>query len=329
MTNTLQHQSAIIIAGMHRSGTSLTASLLQNAGIDIGDRLMDANTGNIKGHFEDLDFVEFHQNVLQSQGISIAGWTEQDSIEVQQQYLTIAQNLISARKNKDIWGWKDPRTTLFLNFWSELIPDAKYIFVYRSPWEVVDSLFRRGDVIFRKNPNFAVKQWCIYNQAILDFYQRKPEQCLLLDITGIIRHPELIVNSIEQKWKLKLRSPESIYEPSLFTVDDKKHYRQALIVKFFPQAIDLYDRLQEQNDGDNSVHPEALAVDSTCKSWILQDWIDFQQTSTQKQQTETHLTQTQQQLQSKDAELIQIQQQLQSKDAELIQIQQQLQSKDA
>ena len=50
--------SPIIIAGMHRSGTSLAASLLQSAGLDVGERLMEGNWSNPRGHFEDLDFVK-------------------------------------------------------------------------------------------------------------------------------------------------------------------------------------------------------------------------------------------------------------------------------
>ena len=185
MENSPSNQ-CIIITGMHRSGTSLTASLLQNAGMEIGDRLMGATEWNPKGFFEDWDFVELHQAILSSQGIASEGWTKEKLVEVQGQYLATAQNLILARKNQLIWGWKDPRTTLFLDFWLKLIPQAKFIFVFRSPWEVVDSLFRRGDIIFDSNPNFAIEQWSIYNGAILDFYQRHQEQCLLLDINSII-----------------------------------------------------------------------------------------------------------------------------------------------
>ena len=328
MTNTAQNSSVIIITGMHRSGSSLTTSLLQNVGINIGDRLMGADTGNVKGHFEDLDFVEFHQNVFQSQGISIAGWTEQKSIEVQAQYLAQARSLILARQEQKLWGWKDPRTTLFLDFWSDLIPDAKYIFVYRSPWEVVDSLFRRGDLIFRTNPNFAVKQWCNYNQAIADFERNNSEQCLLLEISSITNNPDLIVDLVKDKWNLELSSQatesglssESIYQPSLFTVDRDRNYRQALLARFFPEAIDLYKQLQSQGYRDDSGAIESLAVDSTCQSWILQDWLDFRQISTAKEQMAAELAQAQQQL----SELTQTQQQLESANAELTHTRQQL-----
>ena len=327
MENNAPNQSVIIMTGMHRSGTSLTASLLQSAGVQIGDRLMGGDTGNDKGHFEDLDFVEFHQNVLQSQGISVAGWTEQQQIEVQPQYWATAKNLISARQEYGVWGWKDPRTTLFLKFWSQLLPDAKYIFCYRSPWEVIDSLFRRGDVIFRTNPNFAVQQWCNYNQAILDFYQSHPQQCLLLEIGSVIEDSD-ITELVAQKFGLQLRSPESLYEPSLFTVDERASYRQASIGKFFPHAIELYEQLEQQADRQSPTATEQPANELTCQSWILQDWVDLKLTLADKRHTEAALTETQQQLQQLNStvnELVQTQQQLHLANNELAQTQQQLQ----
>ena len=315
MIDAADSQSVIILTGMHRSGTSLTASLLQSAGINFGDRLMGEDLGNAKGHFEDLDFVEFHQNVLQSQGISVAGWTEQNKIQVQPQYLNPAKALISTRKDLPTWGWKDPRTTLFLDFWSRLIPDAKYLFVYRSPWEVLDSLFRRGDVIFRTNPNFAVTQWCNYNQAVLDFFQSHPEQSLLIDINSVIQSGDRFIELINQKFGLKLQSPESLYQESLFTSNIDYH-RQALITKFFPEAVELYEQLQQQANFASPTIVEDAEGDSYAP-WILQDWNDLRSSKSEKRQLETQLRQTHQQLQQREQELANSNTQLQQQEQEL------------
>ena len=326
-------QTVIIVTGMHRSGTSLTASLLQSAGINFGDRLMGEDRGNAKGHFEDLDFVEFHQNVLQSQGISVAGWTEKNKIEVQQQYLAGAKALISARGERPIWGWKDPRTTLFLDFWSRLIPDAKYLFVYRSPWEVLDSLFRRGDVIFRTNPNFALAQWCNYNRAVLDFYRRYREQSLLIDIDSIIQSGDRLVDLVNQKFGLELRSPESLYRESLFT-NNINYHRQALITKFFPDAVELYEQLQQQASLASPTiieDPEEFSYEP----WILQDWNDLKLSISEKRQLETQLQQSKQelahcntQLEQREQELADANQQLQQREQELADANQQLQQRE-
>ncbi len=48
----------VVIAGMHRSGTSLVASYLSSLGIGLGDRLLSADANNRHGYFEDADFRE-------------------------------------------------------------------------------------------------------------------------------------------------------------------------------------------------------------------------------------------------------------------------------
>ena len=220
---------------------------------------MGKDVGNAKGHFEDLDFVEFHEQVLKFHKLSVAGWTAENKITVPAKCERAAKNLLATRQ-ESLWGWKDPRTTLFLDFWSQLIPDAKYLFVYRSPWKVLDSLFRRGDVTFESNPSLAVTQWCNYNQAILDFQQRHSSQCLLLAIDKIILDPNRLINLVNRQWDLTLNSPAALYQPSMFN-DEKDDYSRVLIAKFFPPALDLFLQLQQADDL-GSVLTNSSAIES-------------------------------------------------------------------
>ena len=61
-------QQPVVVVGMHRSGTSLTASILGSAGLHLGDSLVPAGHGNAEGHFEDLEFVELHRAALEAFG---------------------------------------------------------------------------------------------------------------------------------------------------------------------------------------------------------------------------------------------------------------------
>jgi hypothetical protein len=267
----------IVVTGMHRSGTSLVASLLQSAGINIGQRLMDAGEGNIKGHFEDLDLVDFHESILKSQGFSKQGWILQNCVRVQEQYLSKTQEIIRTRQGQ-IWGWKDPRTTLFLDFWREQIPSIFYIFVFRSPWEVIDSLYRRGDEVFLTNPNFALDVWVNYNKIILDFYQKNSSYCCLFNIESIIKSPEILIKSLANKLSMELANPEYFYDEFLFNRELKNSHRPTIIKNYFPEAWKVYEKLCCIN-GKNEYFDQfncPIAFDSIpdVKFWILQDWID-------------------------------------------------------
>ncbi|NEP01149.1 MAG: glycosyltransferase [Symploca sp. SIO2E9] len=292
---------------MHRSGTSLTASLLQSAGVDIGQRLMGAGNSNLKGHFEDLDFVEFHEGVLHSQGISKEGWTLQSSIQVQEQYLDKAKSIIQQRSLKSTWGWKDPRTILFLNFWHELIPEAKFLLIYRSPWEVVDSLYRRSDQVFHNNPNLAVDIWVNYNQAIIDFYDNFSDQCAILNIKQIALNPKSLLETVANKLDIPISSTASLYEQTLLNEQISNSHRPTLIKHYFTEAFDLYQQLNaraKQNDCallslDSSLDLESFKLPSY-KAWVLQDWLEvrtlereFKLSNSQLQQTQVELERSQ------------------------------------
>jgi len=71
--NEAKNRTVVCIAGMHRSGTSMIAQLLNLSGIFFGDeaKLMPPHPDNPKGYWENLDLVEINESVLKSLG---GGW---------------------------------------------------------------------------------------------------------------------------------------------------------------------------------------------------------------------------------------------------------------
>ena len=65
----------ICITGMHRSGTSLTASWLEHCGLMVHDgNFYGPDTGNPKGHFEDKEFVDLHASAILLEKPKSKGW---------------------------------------------------------------------------------------------------------------------------------------------------------------------------------------------------------------------------------------------------------------
>ncbi len=236
----------LVVAGMHRSGTSLTASLLQAAGIDMGKNMVGIATGNRKGHFEDADFVQFHKALLISEGVHSDGFTLDAQIPVKEHFRQSAVELVSTRLQYGLWGWKDPRTTLFLDFWDSLIPNAFYVMVYRAPWEVTDSLYRRDtDEIFRKNPEMAVELWMHYTRKILAFCERNPARCLLINASRVVENPSALISGIDKKFGITLTTPgSSMVDRTIFNDHASYTAYPALISQRFPEVIDLYRDLE-------------------------------------------------------------------------------------
>src|ERR1700731_3000412 len=103
----------LVIAGMHRSGTSLLAALASEAGFDMGARLLPAGPGNPGGHFEDLDFVELHDAALAARGAASLAVAPDFSFAPAAAEVEAARELLRGRQGQPRWGFKDPRATPF------------------------------------------------------------------------------------------------------------------------------------------------------------------------------------------------------------------------
>lgn len=323
------NQAVFSIIGMHRSGTSLTASLLQDVGVCLGDHLVGEDVGNEKGHYEDLDFVEFHKKLLRSQSLDLDGLTGESEITILERYHEMAQKILNEKTKRSLWGWKDPRTTLFLDFWLNLLPETRFILVFRSPWEVVDSLYRRGsDELIEAYPEKAVDLWMHYNQKMLEFYDQHPEKCLLVNLSKVVESPPAFIDAINHKFNLSLPDPASdIIDLSLLGSEISKSHRPRFMQEYFPEAVNLYRELNQkaapfQEDWgkiEAKLTPPYSAKDTGIRDWIelgrlkrahKQQKAEFlkvnQQTQAELQRTQTELLQTQSQMREIHAEAVQI-----------------------
>ena len=204
----------LIVAGMHRSGTSLVASWLAALGVHVGDRLWPADRLNPRGYFEDADFVELHWRMLEEAtlendgGHRDWGWTERERLDESRfdAYRESARALVAARAGKPgIWGWKDPRTTLLLDFWDGILEgEARYVLLYRFPWEVADSMQRLGAADFLDHPEYAFRIWAFYNRRLLSFFERHPDRAVLASANALARDPGRFVALLRGKLGLDL-----------------------------------------------------------------------------------------------------------------------------
>ena len=121
------------IGGMHRSGTSLMAAWLQTCGLVIGDGpTMPPHPDNPKGYFEDEAFVQLHIRSINRRRRTAYGWklAPARSLTFSTVEERIATEIITLRQAKySDWGWKDPRSLLFLPQWKRLIPELKVLFI--------------------------------------------------------------------------------------------------------------------------------------------------------------------------------------------------------
>jgi len=158
------------ITGMHRSGTSMIARLLNLCGVYLGEEedLIPPEKDNPEGFWEHIKFQGINEEILtvfRGSWDAIPdfkkGWQDAPQLsEINKR----AQSLIEEFSGKTQWGWKDPRSSITLPFWKKNIPDLKTIICLRNPYEVYRSLTRRGYA----SSIFSYDLWLKYSQHILD-----------------------------------------------------------------------------------------------------------------------------------------------------------------
>lgn len=143
---------AVVVLGMHRSGTSLAAGCLQRLGVDFGPRLMPPNADNPLGYFEHNDVVNLHDRALLAldrswddpHPLPAEWWRDERIVPYHTQLLGILRRDFS---NAPLWGLKDPRLCRLLPWWESVWPDVSsrplFLLVRRSPAAVAASLARR------------------------------------------------------------------------------------------------------------------------------------------------------------------------------------------
>ena len=245
----------LVVAGMHRSGTSLTAGILERLGVDMGQQLIPADSTNPRGFYEDAQIVAFHQQAFRrllprnASGHIDWGWCEEHALDTTclEQFRPAARRLVSERESKGVaWGFKDPRTTLLLDFWDSCIDDARYVMVYRAPWRVADSMQRLQAEVFLNHPGYAYHIWREYNERLLDFFLRNRDRCVLINVDALRNQLPRFQSLIVDKLKLKTSDVDlsGAFDEDLFGRAEIEDPRAALTALAFPECQSLLEQLE-------------------------------------------------------------------------------------
>ncbi|HJU20026.1 MAG TPA: glycosyltransferase [Stellaceae bacterium] len=151
----LAGSTAVIVLGMHRSGTSALAGLLRHLGVALGDRLMAASPDNPRGYWEHLDIVAAHQDLMARFG---RAWDDirplppgyDESAAGHETRRLLSEILARDFAGTALWGVKDPRLCRLAALWGPLC-DAlavapRFVLVLRHPLEVAASLAGRDGI---------------------------------------------------------------------------------------------------------------------------------------------------------------------------------------
>jgi hypothetical protein len=168
----MSDRRAVLVLGMARSGTSAITRLLALLGVQLGPEEGLLGSGaeeNPKGFFEHREIVRLNEELLHRLGGSwrepprlTPGWQRAAPLE---DLRMRARELIAGDfADAPLWGFKDPRTSLTLPFWEDLIGGgASYVVCHRRPLDSALSLDRRNAIRLDE----GVALWLRYTAAAL------------------------------------------------------------------------------------------------------------------------------------------------------------------
>ena len=160
----------IFVLGMHRSGTSAVARILNLMGVYFGGEHVGTGRSdqNVKGFWERRDVRDLNDDLLFSLGCDWDCVADFDldalSAETKSAYADAAADIVLNMDAHRPWFIKEPRLCLLFPIWRQALENPFCIHVLRNPLEVAHSLKTRNGIPIK----VGLALWEIYSLQALD-----------------------------------------------------------------------------------------------------------------------------------------------------------------
>jgi GT2 family glycosyltransferase len=144
--------TALLVLGMHRSGTSALARVLNLLGVDLGADLLPPAPDNVGGFWEHREIQFIHDRIYEDlardwtniSALPADWWTRPEIAKWRDRLKEVLDRDFGCQT---LWGIKDPRLCFMLPVWLPLLDEmqcqGRCVLIFRNPLEVVESLRKR------------------------------------------------------------------------------------------------------------------------------------------------------------------------------------------
>jgi len=248
-------KKVVVVLGPPRSGTSVTAGILQILGVDMGN-LRSPTFKNPKGLFEDKDFLALTRQIALSTDPSLKNWKgavgwkplfPEKVLTQKDKFNRKIRELVEKREketNAKMWGWKAINTNVQIELFLPYLINPHFIIVFRNLLDIAKS-----SVDYTKNKEnlniMEALQICkFYYGCIFNFLESHPNlPRIFVSFEDIINNPEketnLIANFLNIKTcPSKMKKIKYIVIPrNKINLEKRKFYIKKMIKRVFKYFI--------------------------------------------------------------------------------------------
>jgi hypothetical protein len=279
----------ICITGMGRGGTSLTTALIGLLGVDLGptERMLPTDPDdNARGYWEQQEIYEINEEILGVFGGTwghppdlLPGWERSPTLAtIRDRARGSLTALFGTREQR--WAWKDPRASVTLPFWRDLIGEMDYVLCIRNPADVAASLVRRGTDGLDFDD--AVTLWLRYLRAALETTHESRRL--------ILRYEDYFTDTERQIQRLTefvcgpgTKLSDETHDRVVSFIDPELWHNRDFIeetdrtLSVSPEAADLYVSLTAQAATDQSASWHGAGRQSLLPGWSINRvwWLAF------------------------------------------------------
>jgi len=151
----LPNRTAVVVLGMHRSGTSALTRVLTLLGCHQPKTLMAGKADNVDGHWESNAVMRVNRNLLHALDSEWSDWQSLKLTSLHSTKLDIHQKaaqkvIIQEFGDAALFALKDPRIARMFPFWQQVLGQMSIkpvaVLPLRNPIEVAASLQKRNGI---------------------------------------------------------------------------------------------------------------------------------------------------------------------------------------
>lgn len=246
---------AVLVLGMHRSGTSAVARALAALGVDLGNDFLDAQPENPTGYWEDKGVVDINERLLKLLGLT---WDATEAIDP----AAFAARPVRALQRfavrycrrtfmpHHLWGFKDPRTVRLLPFWESVLTECRaqpaYVVAIRNPRSVAASLYARMEMA----PDEAYRLWAAHMVPFLAGIFDRP--MVTVDYDRLMREPQAQLERIARRLGIE----------SAHRADDVERFTGEFLSEALRHSRYAVDDLEDGSEAARLARDAFLLLDS-------------------------------------------------------------------